>query len=120
MKFRAIIIYIMALCFIFCMGCTPDQYEPESGVWYCEDLQIQLSYDVEKECFAIINGEKITAACGSDRGVSRLSVYNQQENHPEYYMGETIFEALIVSLNEQEFVVYDEQTQRKYVFYRIE
>lgn len=120
MKFRAIVIYAVTLCIAFCMGCTPDQYEPENGVWYCEDLQIQLSYDIGKECYAIIDGEKIKTACGSDRGVNRLCVSNQQKGHPKYYMGETIFVAEIISLNETEFVVYDEQAQREFVFYRVE
>lgn len=120
MKFRTIILYTIALCTVFCIGCTPDQYEPEDGVWYCEDLQIQLSYDVGKECYAIIDGEKITAACGSDRGVKRLYVSSQQKDHPKYYLGKTIFAAEIISLNETEFVVYDEQAQREYIFYRIE
>ena len=119
MKFKVIMIYSIVLCFFSCIGCTPDQYEPENGVWYCDELQIQLSYDVGKECYAIINGEKIKAACGSDRGVSRLCVSIQQEDHPEYNMGETFFEAEIINLNEHEFVVYDEQTQREYIFYRI-
>ena len=120
MRFRSIVIYAIALCTIFCMGCTPDQYEPLNGVWYCEDLQMQLSYDVGKESYVIIAGEKIAIACGSDSGVSRLCVSNQQRNHPEYHMGETIFEAEIISLNATKFVVYDMQAQREFVFYRIE
>lgn len=120
MKCRIILSLAVVMFFVFCIGCTPDQYEPENGVWYCEELQIQLSYDVGKECFIVINGEKIAAACGSDRGVNRLVVSSQQANHPDYYMGETIYEAEIISLNEQEFVVYDEQAQREFVFYRVE
>lgn len=107
-------------CIAFCIGCTPNRYEPEEGVWYCEDLQIQLSYDIGKECYVIINGEKIKAACGSDRGVNWLYVTSQQQGHPKFDLAEVIFSAEIISLNEVEFIVYDEQAKREFVFYRME
>lgn len=101
-----------------CAGCVPDQYEPEEGVWVCEELQIQLSYEQNTPCFVVKNGEKIICACGSDRGVQYIYVSCQEKDHPVYDLGEEIFSAKIVSLSETELVVYDEQDKQQYIFIR--
>ena len=111
-------VFLFALLCSALVGCISDQYEPEEGIWYSEELQIQLSYEQHTQSFAIINGEKIVCACGSDRGVPNLYVSCQETDHPMYRLGQEIFSAKIVSLSETEFVVYDEQTSRQYVFTR--
>lgn len=119
MKQLRIALLFMILFSVWCVGCVPDQYEPEEGIWYCDELQIQLSYESDAECFVIKDGEKIRCACGSDRGVNHIEVSCQHENHPDYRLAELIFSAEIISLNESELLVYDEQTDRQYVFLRI-
>ena len=103
-----------------CTGCVPTQYEPQEGVWYCEELQIQLSYKSDAPCFVIENDEKIVCGCGSDRGVNYIQVLCQETDNPYYYLGEMVFCAEIISLNDVELIVYDESTQEQYAFYRID
>lgn len=114
------VISIFILLITVLVGCRPDQYEPEEGIWFCEELQIQLSYEQYTNSFAIINGEKILASCGSDRGVPYLYVSCKETENPRHRLGEEIFTAKIISLSETEFVVYDEESLQRYVFIRQE
>ena len=117
-RIRVFIAIIQLL--ILCAGCTPDQYEPEDGVWFCEVLQMQLSYEKDVQSFFVENGDKIICACGSDKGVPYLFVSVQEAHHPIYALGEEIFCAKIISVSETEFVVYDERNECQYVFLPIE
>lgn len=119
-KKRIQVIFILFIMLSAFVGCTPDQYEPKEGIWFCEELQIQLSYEQHTQSFTIINGEKIKCACGSDRGVPYLHVSCQETDHPMYRLGQEIFSAKIISLSETEFVVYDEESLQRYVFIRQE
>lgn len=101
-------------------GCTPVQYEPEDGVWFCEELQIQLSYEQDAQSFVIRDGEQIICACGSDRGVPYIYVSCQETNNSIYSLGEEIFYAKIIELSETELLVCDEETMRQYTFTRLE
>ena len=114
------IFVIILLILILCAGCVPDQYEPEEGVWFCKELQMQLSYEKGIQSFLVENGEKIICSCGSDRGVQYLFVTNYDMSHPCYSFDEELFTARIISLSETEFLVYDEQAERYYTFLRID
>lgn len=113
------VIVILQIAMLFA-GCVPDQYEPEEGIWYCDELQIQLSYESYAQCYIIEDDEKILCACGSDRGVKYIHVTCLERNHPQYKLGDVIFFAEVISLNDTELLVYDEQTEQQYVFLRIE
>ena len=116
------ITWFFLCCLMLCSisGCTVAQYEPEEGIWFCEELQIQLSYERHTQTFAIRDGEKIICACGSDRGVPYLSVSCQETNNPNYSLAEEIFYAKIVSLDQEKMVVREENSETKYTFYRVE
>lgn len=117
---RILVMIIILQIVTLCAGCVPDQYEPEEGVWYCDELQIQLSYEAHTQSYIIQNDEKILCACGSDRGVKYIQVFCQERNHPDYELGELIFLAEIISLDEMQLIVYDEQTEKQYIFYKID
>lgn len=107
--------------FLIFSGILPaPRYEPEDGIWYCAELQIQLSYEQDVEGFIVKNGEKILTTCGSDQGVKKVFVLCSQEKHPDYPWGELMFSAEIISLDEESLVVYDEQTDKSYIFMRID
>jgi len=98
----------------------PPRYEPEEGVWFCEELQIQISYEKNANTFLIENGEKINCACGSDRGVKELQVYCQEWDHPTYRLDEMIFCADIKKLTDKTLTVFDPLAKQEYIFIRID
>lgn len=115
-------ILLIALLFIITCSiivCFPDQYAPEDGIWYCEELLIQLSYEPESPCFIIENNQEIVCACGSDRGSDRINIFCQDAGQSEYHMGELVFSAQVISLNDIELVVFDENTNQQYIFRKI-
>ena len=99
------------------VGCEPVRYEPQEGVQYCEELQIQLSYEHDAATYITENGDKIFGICGTDRG-SKLIGILCQSTHGGHYVGEEIFLAEIISLDDQALVLYDEASKQQYVFQR--
>lgn len=87
------------------LGCSPKEFFPDSGEWYCKELEMQLTFGSSGDCYVMRNGEKIKCACGTDKGSSYLSVCCQEPNCNYCYLGEEIFGASFVSLNEDVLVV---------------
>jgi len=94
-------------------------WTPEEGVWYCDDLEIQLSFSEGNETYAIIDGKKVQCVCINDRGAIDFSVLVQERNVPNYGVGDSIFWGQYVSLSESEFVVEDCNTGVRYIFVRL-
>ena len=91
---------------------------PEEGVWYCDDLEIQLSYSEGNETYAIIDGRKVQCGWINYRGAIDFSVLVQERNVPNYGVGDSIFWGKYISLTETEFVVEDCNSGERYVFVR--
>lgn len=108
------------LCMILFIlpGCA-DEFYPEDGEWYCEELQLQLAFGGQGDCFYMFNNEKILCACGSDRGSRWLTVGCQDADSNYFSLGEEVFGAEFVGLDQDKLVVYDTATNTEYVFYRI-
>lgn len=104
----------------FLVGCDPIEFYPDEGEWYCEELQMQLSFDSEGECFYIYKNEVIECGCGSDKGSTWLSVGCQDKDSQYFILGEEVFGAEFVSLEQDVLVVYSETGGRNYTFYRVE
>lgn len=123
MKYKLVVVIwcisILAII-LFAWIANIPQYEPEEGVWVCDELQIQLDYDSGKESFIIGNGVKIHCGHGSDRGVKRVLLYSQDFTNSDYELGEIIFAADITKLTEAMMTVYDPQTEKEYIFVRID
>ena len=111
-------IAVLAIILFVSVGYIP-QYEPEDGIWLCEELQIQLDYSGTRDTFVINNGEKIHCSCGSDRGVKAIQVVCQQRDHPTYDLGEIIFYAEIKKIKDNTLIVRDPTTEQEYTFVRI-
>lgn len=114
-------IALLALFGVFVVICAqpPVQWEPTQGVWFCDELSIQLSYEEDDESFIIEDGNKIICACGSDRGSRRIEVSCQDNSTRDYYMGELVFSAEILSLEGNELNVYHKETEREYIFLKV-
>jgi len=109
-------ILILLVMTIFLSACTPIECFPEAGQWYCEELQMQLSFGNDTECFVIKNGSKMICACGSDRGSNYLSVGCQEVGCQHCDLGEEIFGAEFVSLDNTTLVVKDIKDGKQYRF----
>lgn len=113
------LLIICSILLPFLSACSPDQYEPTEGVWYCEELNIQLSYESDEITYMVIDGELVVCACGSDKGVDRILLCCQQEGHRDFYLGELLFEAQIIALRESELLVYVDTLDTQFSFERI-
>ena len=102
------------------MGCvaTPT-WVPEVGVWYCEELQMQLSFEDDIDSYAVIGDKKVICGCGADRGSTEIIVDCQESNVPDYDLGEIIFWGSYVELNETTYTVKEHYSGTIYVFERI-
>ena len=105
---------------LFAMVIHTPQFEPEDGIWVCEELQIQLDYSGHSETYIIENGKKIHCGCGSDRGIKQIEVSCQERNHPIYKVGELVFCAEIKKLTDNTLLVCDPKTKQEFVFIRVD
>lgn len=117
--------FLVGICLSFAflfffVGCTPIEFYPNEGEWYCEELQIQLSFDAGGDCFYIYENEQIKCGCGSDKGSTWLSVCSQDADSEYFFLGEEVFGAEFVSLEQDVLVVYSETDGRNYTFHRVE
>lgn len=102
---------------------------PTEGLWYCEELQLQLSFTEHYEsviehndllCYVYSDGKYIMCSSGmTRRDRHALRVKNQdiwsEENDQ---LGEDIFVAKNVSFNDESYIVKDENG-KEYTFLRI-
>ena len=82
---------VLAIIFIFVVIWFPTDHFPAEGEWYCEELEMQLAFDAESECFMIIDGQKIQCECFINRGSNWLSVNCMEKNSEYYHLGKELF-----------------------------
>ncbi len=49
--------YMIAIIIIFIGMTHYTQWMPTEGMWYCDELQISLSFETDTKSFAIIDGQ---------------------------------------------------------------
>lgn len=94
------------------------EYAPREGVWYCEELQIQVSW-TDQDCIAIRDGEMIPCDCINDRGSKWIYIVSQAADIANYPLGAEVFAAEHVVLTEDKYVVKEEKTEIIYTFEKI-
>lgn len=129
---KCIAILILLILVIGLYGCEFEQRIPTDGVWYCEELQAQFTvyerpgyvdpdwrpYVDENESYIIIDGDRIAASWGNDRGSIRVGILCSEESNPNYYLGQLICAFNFVSLSDTEYVLEDDDGTQ-YTFVRI-
>ena len=97
----------------------PDNkdYIPQSGLWYCEELQIHLSFTNEYESTVVIGGETMRCTWGSEIGCSDIHIIRLDENG---VLRESLLWGEYVSLDEKVYTIRDHKTGEVYSFIRIE
>lgn len=112
------ILFIFFLMLVITIS-SPAQFEPSDGIWYCDELSIQLSYEKGEESFVIFDDEKIVCACVTDPGSDILAVLSQDPDTAQYTLGETVFSGRILHLDSEALIVQDETSGAEYTFNRI-
>lgn len=105
---------------IFLLSCTPAQFFPKEGIWYCSELEMQLDFQDETSCFLIYEREKVICALGYERGSSWLSVGCQDPNTTHFMLGEEVFGAEFVSLESDRLVLLEAKTGTEYCFLKVQ
>lgn len=118
-KLRVVYLILCSMFLFALIGCTIAEFYPEEGEWYCEELQLQLAFGGKGDCFYLIDNEKIICACGSDKGSKWLTVGCQDVDSEYFDLGEEIFGAEFVSLDQNQLIVFDPTTEAEYTFYRV-
>ncbi len=109
---------LLIFSFLLILFSKRTQLFPQEGIWYCEDLGIQITFDDSGQAFAMVNGEKISCACGIVRGSKDIHIISQQPDHPLFPLGEFIFSGEQVKLHDDQLVVQDDHGNQ-YTFTRI-
>lgn len=100
-------------------ACTPAVFFPEEGEWYCEELEMQLAFDAASECFVTRDGYIIQCACIIDRGSEWLFVGCQEANCEYCALGEELFLAQFVRLDDTRLTVKEVDSGNEYTFLRV-
>ena len=95
-----------------------EQYFPEDGVWYCEELEMQMSYETDVRSYATVDQTRISCCTGNDRGSNWITLSCTESYNPCYDVGEVIFAGEYVSLDDHRLVLRAADG-REYVFERL-
>ena len=91
---------------------------PEEGIWYCEELDMQLAFSDSDDSYIVIDGEKVICSVHNNRGSQVFSLLIQESGVPNYKLGDDVFSGKYVSLTEEAFTVKDRESGMQYVFIR--
>ena len=97
----------------------PINWMPEEGVWYCDELQLQLSFEEEVESCVIVDENQKKCMLVNEQYSKILSVYCFKDENEFFDEAEMVFSGERVSLTDEEFVLRTEDGE-KYVFVRID
>ena len=97
---------------------APHQNEYD---WYCEELQMQITFVEGYECYAIVDGTKLPCQACCDKGSMSfyVSVFTLEPDD-SIPLGKDVFEGKRIELTETEFTVLDLNTDKEVVFVRVE
>lgn len=120
-KFFAVI-YIMGFLLVFLVQCKPAQTFPNEGIWYCEDLQIQICFDKNPDKYEthIIKDKKISCTLSTDYGNRFFSIVYQDTISAEYNYDTCFYAGEFISFDDDTLITRATDTQKEYVFTRID
>lgn len=100
-------------------ACMPVTNLPDDGEWYCSELEMQLDFGGNGECFIEKDGKKIQCVWENDIGSNCLSVFCQEINCEYCSWGKEILVATIISRDDTKLVLEDSHKESKYLFVKI-
>ena len=112
-----IVLYLainLSICILF--GGTKVEYIPEKGIWFCEELKLQLSFEEGYDCYYVLDGAKIRCIWENNPGSRVITVLCQDDNTYTYSIGEVIFWGTCIELTEDQFIIEEKESGIPYVF----
>ena len=108
-----VLLYIaVSLCVLFFCEPSNEFYGPDGGVWHCDELGIQISFERDQPSLAAVHGEYIVCATSRHRGSKHINVSSQDHR----YLGESVFKGKYISFDNDRYVLKDKKTNRLYTF----
>ena len=111
------ILLVAGIILILCAGAN-DPYIPKEGIWFCEELQIQISFEPNQRSFKLVGEHKITCSWRHDKNSRYISVVCLEDKDTMYAAGDVVFSGKYVALDKQQYVLSDD-TGKTYTFLRI-
>lgn len=121
-----LIISALILLFVGCSGSVEEvgYHMPEDGIWYCEELGIEIVLDREngtvKPSTVVINGEKIICKCVGEFNTPYLFLRCQDVDASEYRLAENIYWWTVIEYTGNDLVLEDYYSKQCYSFVRTE
>ena len=109
---------VVAIVFGCIYALSNRRIYPESGMWYCDELQITINFDYNGISKAIIDGKETDCvACYHDdsKNITIEYVYTGVARNDRI-----IFPGEFVSLKNNELVLTHRDTQVNYTFFKLE
>lgn len=100
------------------VGCF-SKWTPPDGNWYCEELQIQVSFS-GGDCFYILDDEKIPCDCINNRGSRSFFVLSQAFDVEAVPLATELFSAVNMEFTETQMIATEEHTKIEYIFVKVE
>lgn len=118
-KTKIILPIVLAVLLVIGLAtCKADEYFPQEGIWYCDELDMQLDFAKETG-FVLVDSEEMLCGFGADRGSKVLSVCCQEQNCLLHTLGESIVTMEFVSLDDTTLVMKNYRGEEIYTFTRI-
>ena len=114
---RITLLFYIGILLLGLAGCY-HEWMPQEGDWYCEDLQLQISFS-GGDCFWINNGEMIPCDCINDRSSKAFFVIAQAFGNENLPLGTELFCGEHVKLTDDEFVVREIDSGKIYAFTKV-
>lgn len=88
---------------------------PDSGVWFCSELEIWLDFDTGYTR-AMENNKEIKCIIEGERGTNYINVLNQDFGSTKYNVGEVIFGGTCKIINNEMLEITEYYTEIPYIF----
>lgn len=117
MRCLIILAIVLAASLVVFSGCVEyKNWMPQDGPWFCEELQLQISFSYG-DSYAVIGETQVRCDCINDPGSKSFFVITQEESDG-LEIGTCLLEAEYVELTDSVFVVKECRTGTIYTFLR--
>ena len=97
----------------------PIEWMPEDGVWYCDELQLQLSFEKDVNSCILVDEEWKKCELMNEQYARTLYVYCFKDEKELIDEADLVFTGVWAGLDDEELVLRTEDGE-KYVFVRID
>lgn len=113
-------VLLLGVFLLFCFSLGPVEQVPQEGIWYCEELKLQINFEqkTQSNAYILVDGEKILCQGGNDRGSPYLYVVCAETRYAADYPNGIVFSGEVISHNDEAFIAQELDTGAEYTFFR--